>query len=178
MQKYDLFLSFACVKLSISVTNVWLFVAVDDQNIWMSASVSVRTASRQTYNPKTYKQMNVSEFLVLYSRIIKSQDSLHETAYTCTRSFPWKYIRLVTHSEGLRNKQDEQCCIFFPFSWHWLCTTQPTPTARTLHRSKYQCSETWTHLYWMTPTMWSPFQNHSLQVLLSSQPSQHQMLMG
>ena len=81
----------------------------------MSASVSVRTASRQAYNPKTYKQMNVSEFLVLYSRIIKSQDSLHETAYTCTGSFPWKYIRLVTHSEGLRNKQDEQCCIFFPF---------------------------------------------------------------
>ena len=87
-------------------------------------------ASKQTYNPKTYKQMNTCEFLVLYSRIIKSQDSLHETTYTYTGSFPWKYIRLVTHSEGLRNKQDEQCCIIFPFQLTLIVYDSAYPDSR------------------------------------------------
>lgn len=60
---------------------------------------------KQTYTHKTYstsmdKQTNASEFLVCVPVFKKqnkeSQDSMHQTTYTCTGSFPPKYIRLIT----------------------------------------------------------------------------------
>ena len=61
---------------------------------------------KQTYTHKTYstsmdKQPNASEFLVCVpvfknKQIKESQDSMHQTTYTFTGSFPPKYIRLIT----------------------------------------------------------------------------------